>query len=251
MARHTKTFYLFNPIRLTKREVSYKEAMEYTGLKSGPLGSMKTRKKFIASSGVYFLDKDVTANELKEFVAKAVIEDEIWKRIEGFEDYQISTYGRIKSNVKSKEVFLLPIIDRSRRLCIGLKKNGKVHKFLVHRLVAEAFLEKPTHKDYQRRVLTELDYVGHKNADVFDNRASNLIWLSKSDLHRVKNKKTVEVIRVDPVTKEEEIYDSIKEAAEDNFVTPAAIANCARGIYATSAGYIWIRRDKKKENALV
>ncbi|WP_455094397.1 NUMOD4 domain-containing protein [Prevotella koreensis] len=108
---------------------------------------------------------------------------EIWQSIKGFEDYyEVSNMGNVRSKdrviIQNNGVFhtrkskvLKPQIN---------KKNGYfqvmlvIHKrcrlFYIHRLVAEAFVENPYN----------LELVSHINNDDTDNRAENLIYMSRS-----------------------------------------------------------------------
>lgn len=72
---------------------------------------------------------------------------EIWKDIKDFEGlYQVSNFGRVRSFYKGCRI-LSPGETRRGYLRVCLCKNGKRKSFLVHRLVAEAFL--PNYFDYR------------------------------------------------------------------------------------------------------
>lgn len=100
------------------------------------------------------------------------MEEEIWKKIDGYENYFISSLGRIKSLKYGYEKILKPNFDRHKRyLLIGLSKNNFVKMFLVHRLVANAFIENKENKKE----------VNHKNCITYDNRVENLEWVTKNE----------------------------------------------------------------------
>ena len=113
--------------------------------------------------------------------------EEIWKDIKGYEGtYQVSTLGRVKSvgrilsyknhqDREQKETVMNPYKSRD-YLGIVLYSCGKRKSFLVHRLVANAFIPNPDNKEE----------VNHKNGNKHDNRVENLEWVthSENNLHR-------------------------------------------------------------------
>ena len=62
--------------------------------------------------------------------------EEIYKKIEGFENYQISNFG----NVKRNENVLKKTVYKNGYIYVSLSDKGKVKKRTVHGLVAEMFL---------------------------------------------------------------------------------------------------------------
>lgn len=64
---------------------------------------------------------------------------EEWKEIPGFDRYQVSSHGRVKSKIGNEKI-LKPQAHRN-TLKIGLKdETGKTHTFTVSRLVLRAFV---------------------------------------------------------------------------------------------------------------
>lgn len=117
---------------------------------------------------------------------------EIWKDVKGFEDcYEVSDLGNLRSKdryvkhykgglrfYKSKVKSLR--FNKHGYLRCNLKKDGKRFDFLVHRLVASAFLD----------VSLDKNDVNHINGVKTDNRASNLEWCSslENTIHAVENR---------------------------------------------------------------
>lgn len=105
------------------------------------------------------------------------MEKEIWKEIEVFGgNYSVSSEGRVRSNgllkgKNSKVRILKTEMSKKGYLRVGLVKDGKQKKYLVHRLVAIAFLDNPNN----------LPDVNHKNECKTDNRLINLEWMSRRD----------------------------------------------------------------------
>lgn len=94
---------------------------------------------------------------------------EIWKPIVGYENlYEISSAGRIR---RKDGRILKPWRTRNGYIHATLCNGKSKKQVLMHRLVASAFLEKPTGKDV----------VNHKNCNPSDNRAENLEWVSQSE----------------------------------------------------------------------
>ena len=89
---------------------------------------------------------------------------EIWKDIIDYEEYKISNLGNIKRNDR----LLKPFKNTSGYYQIELYKNGKGKHLLIHKLVANAFIENKN--DYK--------YVNHKDENKHNNKADNLEWCS-------------------------------------------------------------------------
>jgi hypothetical protein len=113
--------------------------------------------------------------------------EEIWKDIEGYEGlYQVSNLGRVRSLARLstrpnprtgkpmtymlKERILSGKNHSAGYFSIHLYKYGKGKMFLLHRLVAMAFVPNPNN----------LPEVNHKDEDKRNNRADNLEWCTQS-----------------------------------------------------------------------
>ena len=89
--------------------------------------------------------------------------DEIWVDINGYEGkYQVSTLGRIKS--LKKNLIMKPMVATNGYLIACLWKNNEQKKFVIHRLVAQAFIPNPN--NYKE--------INHIDEDKTNNRVENL-----------------------------------------------------------------------------
>ena len=95
---------------------------------------------------------------------------EEWKSIDGYEDYLISNFGRIKSLKNGNEIILSTWTNEDGYLCVNFWKDGKRHHFRVNRLVAMAFIDNPNN----------LSEVNHKDGNKGNNLVENLEWSTRS-----------------------------------------------------------------------
>lgn len=94
---------------------------------------------------------------------------EIWKDVEGYPNYMVSSMGNVKSlNYRGntgKEKMLKYDNNKGYNRVL-LYKDGKYKKYMVHRLVAQAFIPNPNN----------YPIINHKNENTIDNRVENLEW---------------------------------------------------------------------------
>lgn len=102
--------------------------------------------------------------------------EEQWKTIEGYENYQISSLGRVRSKIARRRIeqdgfyYLKPIRSENNYLSYTLY-DPNIHKkkrFLAHRLVALSFIPNPKN----------LPHVNHKDENKENNNVDNLEWCS-------------------------------------------------------------------------
>ena len=95
--------------------------------------------------------------------------DEVWKPIYGYDNYQISNYGRIRNKYG---MIKTQINCKSGYVTVTLSKDGKRQGHRVHRLVARAFCSGYSSTN---------NCVNHIDGNILNNRADNLEWCSYSD----------------------------------------------------------------------
>jgi len=177
--------------------------------------------------------------------------NEVWKTLDNFLNYEISSYGNIRN--KTTNYIFNPCI-KSGYLCVSLTNNNIERKFCrIHRLVAISFIPNPENKDT----------VNHIDHNKLNNKLDNLEWatITEQNNHKRKCKKEIQelvssrpVWRIDKNTNEKiEYYKTIKYAAQwifDNNLTSikefnrgnnirTAICAAARGRILIAFGYKW------------
>lgn len=116
---------------------------------------------------------------------------EIWKDIPGYEgSYQVSNYGRVKrlehitpNNIRLPEKISTQFKNQNGYMMVILSKNGEGKQFVVHRLVAQAFLPNPNN----------LPFVNHKDESRIHNNVENLEWCTakyNSNYGTIKDRKS-------------------------------------------------------------
>lgn len=105
---------------------------------------------------------------------------EEWKDINGFENYQISNTGIVKN--KSTDRILSQWVSSNDYLMISLNRNNKRYNFLIHRLVAEHFLNEPSIELQEAAKYTKHKkvIVNHKDGIKTNNHINNLEWATYS-----------------------------------------------------------------------
>lgn len=94
---------------------------------------------------------------------------EIFKPIKGYEDYQVSSWGRIYSTKSG--VYIRPEVMPKGYLRVTLLNNDERKHCKVHRLVAEAFIPNPDNKPH----------INHIDGNCQNNSFSNLEWVDNTE----------------------------------------------------------------------
>ena len=188
---------------------------------------------------------------------------EIWKDIEDYEGYyEVSNMGRVRSLDRivrknngaklSKGVVLKGDIARG-YVRVMLHKEGVIKRFLIHRLVAKAFIPNPENKPQ----------INHINRIKNDNIVENLEWCTQKEnmqhaivnnkeyydfLHAKgsENKCSVAVIQYSLEDIKIAEYGSIAEASFWSGARRGAISNACRKWAKTAGGYKWEYKNKRQ-----
>ena len=160
-----------------------------------------------------------------------------YREIEGFPNYYATEDGHIWSGWRNQYVSEILMENGYHR--VVLSKHNKSHNFLVHRLVAQAFIPNPDNKPC----------VNHKDLNRENNSVENLEWVTYKENnnyadHGKKNgaAHSKRVGQYDAKTKELiAIYDSMVAAAKAVGGKSSNIGACCnkKPHYLTAYGYIW------------
>ena len=172
---------------------------------------------------------------------------ENWKPIEGFEGlYEISDWGRVRSvdhyvNYKSNGKRLvkgriLKLCFEGRYLFVCLSKCNKKQNFLIHRLVAKAFIPNPDNLPEVNHK-TECKCFNHFSAlewcdRIYNTRYGNGIELRASKLSKTINQYTKTGVFIRQWPSQAEIQRQLG-------FRQSCISDCCCGKQPTAFGYIW------------
>ena len=186
--------------------------------------------------------------------------EEIWKDIEGYEGlYQVSNLGRVRSldryyekphprnGVPTRYLKRGQIIishpARNGYMGVVLKVNRVQKNFMVHRLVAKAFVSG----------YFEGADVNHKDCNRQNNQASNLEWMTRRDnlkydngvtesameqIHKSQRRPVIQMTMEGEFIRE---WPSIHAAHLALNIDSKSITGCCRGYYGnkSAGGYRW------------
>ena len=94
---------------------------------------------------------------------------EFWKEINGYENYSVSTWGRVKNNLTGDILYQEKHDKGYVRVC--LMRDKQKHHMKVHRLVAQAFIPNPESKPQ----------VNHIDGNKRNNSYTNLEWVTDEE----------------------------------------------------------------------
>lgn len=152
---------------------------------------------------------------------------EQWKAVEGYEGfYEVSTKDGKVRNVKTGRILSQFKNDKG-YCCVTLCRNGGQKNFLVHRLVATAFIPNPDN-------LPEVDHI---NRNRQNNSVENLRWVShKQNIEnsdKSQQKKRVYCVELD------RIFESITQASVETGLDIGNIVRVCQGERKTCGRFHW------------
>ncbi len=173
---------------------------------------------------------------------------EVWVKINGFNNYEISNLGQVRSldrkvltktnkiKVVKGRVLKNQLSWNKKYYCVQIYDNNrKVQCVLIHRLVAQHFIPNPNN----------YPIVNHIDENRFNNRVDNLEWvtIAENNLYSYKKhperKNVTEILQYSLEGNFIKKWNSISEAAKFFNVRVGSISDCLRGKSKSSCKYIW------------
>ena len=167
--------------------------------------------------------------------------NELWKSVKGYEGlYEVSDKGRVR-RVDGK--VLKQQTSQFGYKVIKLNKNGKSKGYFVHRLVAEAFISKPT----------KAQCVNHIDECKTNNNVDNLEWVTyhENNYHGTARKRISETLHKyyeenghhcrKPVRciETDRIYSGVRVAGRELGINRGSLSSCLNGNRRTAGGFHW------------
>lgn len=166
---------------------------------------------------------------------------EIWKPIIGYEGlYEVSNFGNVKSlNWRNTGVEKCLYLKKHNKgyFQVELCKNKKRKMFLVHRIVAEAFLPNPLKKTQ----------INHKDYNRQNNNVENLEWCTVSEnmRHSCSRRKARPIKRKEKICqftldgKFLRLWESCISIKRETKYNQTSIFECCENKRKTAYGYLW------------
>lgn len=156
---------------------------------------------------------------------------EMWKYIDECSNYQVSSDGRVRSFAMGKNGYIL-----KQEACRNGYLRVSIHRkhFLVHRLVAKAFISNPKSKPM----------INHKDGNRKNNKVSNLEWCTnrENQIHAMEVL-NVKCGGVSPkkvcCVETKEVFASLHQASRAKNVQVSHICSAAKGSRDTAGGFRW------------
>ena len=179
---------------------------------------------------------------------------EIWRDVIGYEGlYQVSSQGRVKSVYRKvfnpglnvwriqKERILKTVLDPKGYVRITLSKEGKVKQYLLHRIVAKAFIPNPN----------MYPQINHKDENPENNSVDNLEWCTNlynsnygNHCIRVSEAQSIPIIQFSLSGEFIREWPSAEEAARTLKAHAPNILRCCYGGFFSKERNKWVNVKK-------
>ena len=183
----------------------------------------------------------------------AVYDGEIYEGL-----YKVSNLGRILSlnyHQTGKAELMTPSERKDGYLQVGLRKNGETNLCLVHRLVAETFLENPENKPCINHKIEgdegkKINMVIFNEDETINKEKTTIEWVTYEENNnyatrnergakaRINGKKSKKVLQLSLSGEFIREWSSVNECGRNGF-NKGAVAACCRGEKPHYKGFRW------------
>ena len=191
----------------------------------------------------------------------AVYDDEVYEKL-----YKVSNWGRILSlNYRNtgKPDLMTPVEMPNGYLKVHLRKNGETKTCLVHRLVAETFLENPENKPCINHKIEgdegkKINMVFFNEDGTINKEKTTIEWatyeenndygtrnerIAKTQKNGIRSKKVLQLSLSGELIRE---WESTRECGRNGF-DQGAVSRCCNGKQKTHKGFRFMYADDFKE----
>lgn len=158
---------------------------------------------------------------------------EIWKPVDGYEEYMVSSKGRIAKILKGDS-------NGKGYRFIKFSDNKRIYK---HQLVARAFIPNPNN----------YSIINHIDGNKDNNDVKNLEWCNYSHNCKEAYRLGLHIPKGIPVVQKTldgkfiKKWSSMREAERETGVAYECISRCCKGKLKTSGGYKWEYFENREE----
>lgn len=183
---------------------------------------------------------------------------EQWKPVTGFEIYEISDHGNIRSIDRMSRnrlgsFFVKGTVLRQQHNNRGYRyvrlwKDGLQIKKYIHRLVAEAFVPNPNNlpqvnhldNDPDNNMANNLEWCTHKQNMKWSEVQNRSVWgeRAKQNARKGQRRLWLPVIGQNVITGEVIRFTNLNDTKRAGF-QPSCVCNCCKGKRKTHKGYRW------------
>ena len=161
-------------------------------------------------------------------------EKEIWKEIQGYEgEYEVSSHGRVR-NLRTGRILGGGYGNHGYK---QIKLKGK--KYLIHRLVALAFIPNPDN----------LPYINHIDERKDNNDISNLEWCTASQNQRHSaHQKSCKINQLTLDGELVKVWESSHQINRETGYNQSYIIQCCKRKIRSAYGYRWEYADPSQQH---
>ena len=175
--------------------------------------------------------------------------EEIWKDVEGYEGlYKVSNLGNVLSlsyGRSGKQKALKPKTNNEGRLWVALAWKGKPKPFLIHRLVANAFIDNPNNypqinhidENPKNNCVENLEWcTGEYNIRFYYNKRKEETGIMKDRHGKLLGLKIIQKTKSGDFVK---LWENSRSIRVEKGWNDWSISLCCQGKRKSAYGYIW------------